>query len=151
MSYGFEIRNASNEVVLDSSDTTFRIKHVERCEWNFTGTITVNNFDSNNGYYYVKPIFTMISSYANGFAIKSAATSLNYDFTSIPNWQNDSAGGTISGCSQKKPTLSWNNSTKVMTVTSTGLTPNGYQSMGGSYGAYYDVNGHYDLVFFEVS
>lgn len=124
MSYGFEIRNSSNEVVLDSSDTTFRVVHIEKnLAWNYTGTFTVSNFDSTKGSYYVYPI---IDQY----------------------WFVDARRITTAPI-QEKPTLSWNNTTKVMSVTSSGHSPT---SLGntGQYTIYYKMTGTYHLVFFEV-
>jgi len=144
MSYGFEIRNSSNEVVLDSSDTTFRIIHVEECEWNYTGTFTVSNFDSNDGDYYVKPVFGFMK---NGGSIRSRATSENYD---MANYVNDRSWRAFyTTAIHTKPTLSWNNTTKIMSVTSPSLAPGAVQN-SGQFTQYYNVGGHYDLVFFEV-
>jgi len=144
MSYGFEIRNSSDEVVLDSSDTTFRIIHVEECEWDYTGTFTVSNFDSNSGDYYVRPIFTLKQW---STAARSRATSEDFDFST---YLGDPIYRAIySSAVHTKPTLSWNNTTKVMSVTAPTLAPVAVQN-SGQFTQYYNVGGHYDLVFFEV-
>lgn len=128
MAYGFEIKNSSNQVVLDSSDTTMRIIHVEYVAYSacITGsfysthtntpyTFTVSNFDSTRGSYYVRAHMSTKDYEHLGITpnVLDSVTDVNHNFHTSPR-RFCGAGAMWT------PTLSWNNSTKQMTFTHPG-------------------------------
>lgn len=147
MSYGFEIRDASSNIVLDSNDTTFRIVHVRECEASYSGSFTVSEFDSSRGAYYVKPIFTYR---IYGGSVHTRAYSSSYNYTTPSAVYSNYSLGKFYGPVHAQPTLSWNNSTKTMTVTPSS-TQAGDIGNSGAFTTYYHLGGHYDIVFFELS
>jgi len=138
VAYGFEIRNASNQVVLDSSDTTMRIVHIEYVAYTscITGnyyqthtntpyTFTVSDFDSTRGSYYVRAHTGTWEGGTNQLNAPpmDSITHANYNFSA----NRPNANITFSG-TMWTPGLSWNNSTKVMTFTHPGPANYAYSS-----------------------
>lgn len=120
MSYGFEILDSNGNVVIDSSDTTARIIHIQYVAYNTSSatTFTVSSFDSTTGFYYVKPHITPVT-FASATAttpnkVYDSVTDVNFSFPFITTSDNryywEMAGG------HSEANLSWDNSTKVMTV-----------------------------------
>lgn len=148
MSYGFEIRDSSGNVTIDSSVTTFRILHKQFCTWDYSGSFTVSSFDSDVGAFYIKPQITVgaAPSTTVNCVLVSTGTNYDYDFkgtlTSTGGFHD--AGYYLTFPDGNKPTLSWNNSTKSMTVTPAArpLSWDGIEWRNG---------GDYSIVFFEVA
>lgn len=122
MAYGFEINDASGVLSLDSDISTIRIVHTEFCLWNFSGNISVPNFDSTKGEYYIRPhLVAGAAPTDSSTPIQLITTGTNYDYdfkgtlTSTGGYHE--AGYFLSFQNNFKPTLSWNNSTKLMNVT----------------------------------
>lgn len=132
MSYGFEIKNSNNQVILDNSDTTMRIMHIEYVAYtdcitgywtNFTNTpyvFSVPDFDSTRGSYYVRAHATPCNF---GFPTHGVAFSVAQVLDSVSNVNHNFASSSrqfaMSG-TMHNPQLSWNNTTKQMTFTHPG-------------------------------
>jgi hypothetical protein len=114
MSYGFEIKNDAGDVVLDNTDTTARVIHIEYVPYSTTSTrqFTVSNFDSNNGFYYVRPHVTpsVLAGDYSAADPHDSVTDLNKRFDLDDKFYIEFSGGHV------EASLSWNNSSKVMTV-----------------------------------
>lgn len=152
MAYGFEIRNTSGAVVLDSSDTTFRIVYKRFCTWNYSSSFSVPDFDSNFGGYYIQPHISACAAPSGGFSPSIITTGTNYTYnfagTQTSTGGFHDAGYYLTYLQSNKPTLSWNNSTKTMSVTSAAGRPCNYVNIG--FGSFWDNGGDYSIVFFEV-
>ena len=110
MAFGFEIRNAANQVVLDSTDTTMRVVHTMYLPYNTTTQETIPQFDSDNGTFYFR---------AHLAARRNLLPRTYYD--SIDD-RDFGFAGVIAGYSaypgmNSVPEMIWNNTTKVMTAT----------------------------------
>jgi len=146
MSFGFEISNSSGNVVLSSKDTTFRIVHKQFCVWNYNSSFSVSDFDINVGEYYIQPHITVSSAYPRSLISTGTNYSYNFAGTQTSTGGYHDAGYWLSFVQTNKPTLSWNNSTKVMSVTRPSLPPFYQQSYN-----FWDNGGDYSIVFFEVA
>lgn len=105
MTYGFEFRDAAGNIRLKMSEALPRIVHSQRFPWDYSGTISVPAFDTDHGMFYVAPcVATGIGSTAFDRDDRTPATQTSGNFG-------------VNGTSL--PTLSWNNTTKVMTITPT--------------------------------
>ena len=110
MSYGFEIRNADNEVVLDSSDTTMRVVHTMYLPYNQLTTETVPQFDSDNGTFYFRAHLTAVSAFLPRTYYDSISDR-DFNFPSVL------AGYLAFPGMNNNPTMIWDNSTKIMRAT----------------------------------
>lgn len=112
MSYGFEFRDAAGIERLRITEALPAIIHQQRIGATWSGTISVPNFDSNHGMFYVSPC-----------AFKGSIdqlTTTGFKRADSTGFRTDTGGtGWTRVCCHPTPlpTLSWNNSTKVMTVT----------------------------------
>lgn len=103
--YGFEIRRANGSLALSTRETLLRLVHIERVDGDFAGTFSVPEFDaveSNGvftgpGFFYVQKVV--------------APSTVN--------------SGSLSTQTLLLPTLNWNNTSKVMSVTPANL-PSGW-------------------------
>jgi len=104
MSHGFEFRNAAGNVSITMDDAMPRLVHSQRFANGFSGTISVPDFDSDKGMFYVSPC-----------AVRQTGP---YNLT-----RDDTAdypdSFTISCNGKMIPDLSWDNTTKVMTINPT--------------------------------
>lgn len=111
MAYGFQTINSDGVTGIDSTETSVRYVGVAYFNVGFTGNISVPNFDSNRGTYLLTPFVYKIdvdtqsrtSDSATGFFNVFYATDVAYDGT----WKTG-----------QRPVTSWNNTTKVFSVTS---------------------------------
>ena len=153
MTYGFQIRDGAGNVVLDNNDTTVRIIHREFCTWDYTGSFTVSDFDSDFGAWYIRPRISVCAAPSGGFSpsIISTGTNYTYDFagTQTSTGGFHDAGYYLTFMQSNKPTLSWNNSTKTMTVSAAAGRPCFYHNIG--FGSFWDNGGDYEVIFFEVA
>ena len=110
MAYGFEIRNADDEVVLDSTDTTMRVVHTMYLPYNATTVETVPQFDINNGTFYFRAHLT---------AVRALLPRVYYDSVSDRDFSFPSvlAGYRAYPGVNNVPVMNWNNTTKVMNAT----------------------------------
>ena len=103
MSHGFEIRRADGSIALSSRETLFRFIHAEKVAADFAGTFSVPGFDGDE---------TSGSFTAKGFFyVQYEISPRGYGFGGTP----DNEDQPILG-SMLAPSLTWNNTTKVMTV-----------------------------------
>lgn len=154
MAYGFNINNNAGTTILDSNDTTFRIIHRQFCVWDYNSSFTVSNFDSNFGEYYIQPHLTAANTpttYGQTPAIRTTGTNYTYDFAGTFNNTNQmyNAGYYLSFMQDNKPSLSWNNTSKTMTVVKPSKTP--FQFTLLQSGPFWDNGGHYSIIFFEIA
>jgi len=116
MAYGFEAYRANGTTMISSTDGVARVIYSQDYAENFSGTINVPAFDSNLGYYAVRlyPYKHIIRSGVGYAPLAESAswTSLGRQFVCISQ--------------SMKPTLSWNNSTKNLTITANSETENFY-------------------------
>jgi hypothetical protein len=116
MTYGFEAYRADGTTMISSTDGVARVIYSQDYAESFSGTINVPAFDSNLGYYTVRlyPYKHTIQA-GVGYAPVSESTS----------W---SAKGGYRVCISQsmKPTLSWNNSSKNLTITANSETEDFY-------------------------
>ena len=110
MAFGFEIRNSSNQVVLDSTDTTMRVVHTMYLPYNTTTTETIPNFDINFGTFYFR---------AHLAAVATLIPRTYYDSVDDRDF---AFPGVIAGYvaypgMNNVPEMNWNNETKVMVAT----------------------------------
>lgn len=106
MAHGLEFRDAAGNITLRMTDALPRLIHSQRFAWNFSGTISVPAFDTDFGMFYVSPCV------ATGLG---GGASFDRD-NRVPAPGVSGAFGT-NGTSL--PTLSWDNTTKVMTIAPT--------------------------------
>lgn len=151
MAYGFEIYDTSGVLALDSDISTVRIVHSEFCIWNFSGNISVPNFDSTKGEYYIRPHIVAAAHPTDttpSVPLLTTGTNYDYDFegtlTSTGGFHG--AGYWLSFQNNNKPTLSWNNSTKLMSVTPPSVSPMYRTTTTQS-----EDGGDYTILFFEVA
>lgn len=111
MSYGFKTINEDGSTGIDSTETS--VRYVANVSFNvgFTGSISVPNFDSDRGDYFLTPYVYKINlgtqsrtSDSTPFVVQiDIANDVAYDGT----WKTG-----------VRPVTSWNNSTKLFTVSS---------------------------------
>jgi hypothetical protein len=150
MSYGFEINDNLGNLALNSSISTVRIVHQQFCTWDYNSSFSVPNFDSTKGEYYMRPHFVvaeMPSFFLGPYTIASTGTNYDYDFEGIKiNTGGAETGWLLTFAALNKPTLSWNNSTKVMSVTKATQPP--FSSVDNPPRG---DGGDYTILFFEVA
>jgi hypothetical protein len=95
MSYGFEFRDADGNIRLSVTEAMPRVIHEERVAHDFSGTFSVPAFDSDQGMFYITPAAYI--------------------------WYDSTGRDTVVVNPFRGPSLSWDNSTKVMTVTPVSL------------------------------
>lgn len=105
MSVGFEFRNNQNEVHLDSESLGMRLAHFDTIGRTFSGNLYIPKFNSDIGTFFIRPFVEVYSTYSG----------LRYDYDDDITLQNYNSVGTLG--SLVRPTLSWNNALKIMTVT----------------------------------
>ncbi len=106
MAYGFEAYRADSSVLIGSNDGVARLIYANEFSATHSGTITVSAFNSDQGYYVARMlpyIYTM-----SGGSATVEADSLAW--TGSPN------NNRVGYSPLYKPDLSWNNTTKVMTI-----------------------------------
>ena len=105
MAYGFEFRDASGVPRLTLTEAPPLLVFSQRFAASFTGSVSIPAFDSEKGGYFVKACAIKAAQvYAPFLDRISDATPLN------------SAGREIGLQSVAHPLLSWNNATKVMSI-----------------------------------
>lgn len=102
--YGFEIRRANGSLALSTRETLLRLVHIERVNGDFTGTFSVPEFDAteSNGVF-TGPGF---------FYVQKVVAQSTVDI------------GGLSTHTLLLPTLNWDNTSKVMSVTPANLPSN---------------------------
>lgn len=140
MAYGYNVLDHSGNL-LEPSFGTIRIIAREFFLCTDNTTRTVSNFDSDKGYYVIKPHYTL----------KERTGSTSYAFN-----RNFSSAFTVSTTYPQMigntnwlgaPNVSWNNSTKVLTVSPGSITINGSTDTPTTHGTY----GGCDWADYEVS
>lgn len=107
MSYGFEAYKGDSTTLISSTNGVARIIYSSDRSQTFSGQISVPEFDSNLGYYSFK-MYPLLHIIAAGQG--SAPLPENTSFT-------QNGGLFMPHCYSRGPTLSWDNSTKILTVT----------------------------------
>lgn len=123
MSYGFEAYKSDGSTLISSKSGVARLIYSADYAYNYSGTVSVPAFDSNRGYYSYRMWPTKAINYAAGQHQRMADDSSFDGRTSSPD-------GTpyLTYANQWGPTLSWNNSTKVLTITANPVTDDFLQS-----------------------
>jgi hypothetical protein len=110
MSYGIKTFNSGGTVAIDSTEVAVRYITSIKLDRTFSGTISIPSFDSSRGAFFLSPYvfkyhFSLDIRLPDGAAFGTSINLLNQ------------FGVTDNRFSSPKPTLSWNNTSKVMTVT----------------------------------
>lgn len=106
MSYGFEAYRPDGSTMVSTKSGVARIIFSTDKDANFSGNISVPAFDSNLGYF----SFSMYPFYYTSNFDGNRFFSDSSNFSQI-------GESKVVQCFNRGPTLSWNNSTKVLTVT----------------------------------
>lgn len=116
MTYGFEAFRSDGTALIRSTDGVARLIYSADIAEDYTGTISVSDFDSDLGFYTIRmyPFMHRIKS-GTGYAPLAESSSWT---------QNGHVKICI--CQAYKPTLSWNNTTKQMSVTANSDTEDYY-------------------------
>jgi hypothetical protein len=151
MAYGFETYDSAGNLGINSDISTIRIVREQFLGWNYSGSFSVPNFNSSVGEFYIKPHLVAGAAYQNNatsLSLTTTGTNYNYNFkgTQVSTGGLHEAGWWLSFQNNNKPTLSWNNSSKLMTVTAPSISPL-YRSSTN----FYEDGGDYTIVFFEVA
>lgn len=149
MAYGFEIKNASGDTILDDTDTTMRVLHIQYVAYNTSPSFSVPSFDINKGNYYMRAHTTPAIYSTTSLGVSSVYDSVSDSNYSFPARSSLFAytSGYSNQCGQNaNPTFSWNNSTKVMSVTSAGVIWDDY-SIPQNSGTPPNDLGNYQIVF----
>ena len=154
MAYGFEIRNSNNQVVLDSTDTTMRIVHVQYVPYKNTTSFTVSNFDSTKGAYYVRahltPTYGTNPPFAGIAGWYDSVSDVNFAFPRRDNGNGNLYGYFLHCGVINTAILSWNNTSKTMSITHPGDFHTDYDSPNTTGIPPKDL-GNYQVVFVEYA
>lgn len=114
MAYGFEAYRSDGSTLISSTDGVARLVYSSDIAADFSGTISVPAFDSNLGYFYARMYpFKHYYDYPYGDFLEAE----NTDWTA-------GAHMNVNICPSRGPTLSWDNSTKVLTITANSESQN---------------------------
>jgi hypothetical protein len=110
MSYGIKTFNSGGTLAIDSTEVAVRYITSIKLNRTFSGNISIPSFDSSRGTFFLSPYvfkynFSTSTRLADNAAFGTSVNLLNQ------------FGRTDNRFSSPKPTLSWNNTSKVMTVT----------------------------------
>jgi len=114
MSYGFKTWNGNGLVGIDSTEVAVRYVATVLFERTFSGTISVPDFDSNRGSFYLNP-YTYKWNLSNNTLVAESTNTATGIIEVEHSYRAD--GGLRTN---PRPTLSWNNSTKLLSVTNNG-------------------------------
>lgn len=155
MTYGFEVNDNLGNLALNSSVSTVRIVHQRFCTWDYNSSFSVPNFDSNKGEFYMRPHFTVAEApdkFYGSYVIASTGTNYNFDFQGTQILHYSTCGWLLTFPAMSKPTFSWNNSTKMMSVTPAAVEPFGNVIDPPDPSLYAKGDGgDYTITFFEVA
>lgn len=117
MAYGFEAYRSDASTMISSKDGVARLIYAADFDDTYSGTVSVPAFDSSLGYFTTRMYpFKHIIDAGSGFAPMSDSSSHTVsDGTQI-----------VSTAASFAPSLSWNNSTKVLTITANSDTEDFY-------------------------
>lgn len=138
MSYGIEFRNANGNLALESDETFARIVHSEKVLGDFSGTISVPEYDDTRGLFYVS--YCVMKYDWNSNVRRADNTSWSDHDRLVPGLHPAAL-----------PSLSWDNGTKVMTIAPSSL-PSAWPRFGSGNRPDYFLNFlHYGDRFTEVA
>ena len=121
MAYGFEAYRADGSTLISSTDGVARLIFARRIEDQWSGTFSVPAFDSALGFWTITPYLTRwLRTGGDWRAVADTET-----WTQSGNPQAQLMGS-------RNPVLSWNNTTKVMTVTANSETQKKIDGLGSS-------------------
>lgn len=110
MSYGIQFFNASGNLALDIDECFPQLVYNARVSGGFSGTISIPNFDEVRGMFYVAFCIQKLKVGGDGRMTIQADGSTDYTHLGVN--------------PASLPTLTWNNATKVMSVTPANLPSN---------------------------
>lgn len=148
MAYGFEIRDSSNNVTVDSSDSQLYVISRHYVPYKSTSYITEPNFDINEGEWVIKQHMTPAYATGDYFGIPTgfAAFDSYSDQASTTARNYGSSIGTYPNLQ-----FSWNNTTKVFSWTAPAMyfgdTWIGFDFNPGGSGAWFHDQGNFEVVF----
>lgn len=108
MAYGFEFYTENGRLFLDSRRSAVRLLKTIDVDRNFSGSISVPEFSTNDGYYFFKPV--QIAWVPAGGPI------IPYSNNPLPA-NNYTYNPYYSSGNFVRPTLSWDEATRTMTIT----------------------------------
>lgn len=116
MSFGFEAYRTDGSKMISSTDGVARLIYSSDRHQSFSGNISVPTFNSNAGYYSYN-IYPFLQHYNWNTGYNVYAENSNFF-----------GPGMIfpAQCYSRGPNLSWNNSTKILSVTPNAKADNGY-------------------------
>ena len=112
MAYGFEAYDSSGSTLISSTDGVARLIYSADLAENYSGTISVPAFDSSLGVFYTR-MYPYKHYIYLGVGYPPLAENSGWD---QPSWP------TVTVSPSYTPSLSWNNSTKILTVTANSET-----------------------------
>lgn len=112
MAYGFEVRRSDGTTMVSSTDGVARLIYSADLAENYSGTINVPSFDSNLGFYYAR-MYPYMHYIDLGVGYAPLAESASWSQPNYPDVVISPSFG---------PTLSWNNTTKNLTITANAET-----------------------------
>jgi len=118
MAYGFEAYDSSGETLISSTDGVARLIYSADLAEDYSGTISIPAFDSDLGVFYTR-MYPYKHYIFVGVGYPPLAEDSSWDQTNFP---------IVTVSPSYTPTLSWNNSTKVLTITANSETEDYYKS-----------------------
>lgn len=113
MSYGLQTTNSNGTIGINSDEVAVRFISSVKLNRTYSGVISVPNFDSNRGTYFLTPY---VIKYKFDTSVRVADSTPLGGGTYV-NLMNQYGTANVTRFSSPKPTLSWDNTTKQMTVT----------------------------------
>jgi hypothetical protein len=111
MTFGIQTINSNNVIGIDSSEVAVRYIGSIKLDYNFSGNISIPRFDIDRGTYFLSPY---MFKYAFDISVRVADTTpMGNNYVNLIN----QFGTTADRFTSPQPILSWNNTTKLMSVT----------------------------------
>jgi hypothetical protein len=103
VTYGLQLFGPDGSLRLDSDETFTRLVAVHSFAWDFTGTVSVPDFDDQKGLFFVNSVLAKVD-YVSKVTLPDSHTPLR------------AYQDSLSAVDGSFPTVHWNNTTKVLTL-----------------------------------